>query len=150
MIGWKVGWVAGPRAVMDQVATVHIYNTADPVGIAQTAVAVALDASEEASGVIAAVAEWQRRRDVIVKELKDFDMLPAAGGWSMLLNVGAVGMNSLDASERLLARGKIAATYMRDWGSENADQFVRLVYSNEPIERLGGIGERVRTALGQC
>ncbi len=147
MIGWKVGWVAGPATAIEALATVHVYNTADPVGITQTAVAVVLDASEEQSGVVAAVEEWQRRRDVIMEELSDFEIVPAAGGWSMLLNVGELGLTSLDASERLLTHGKIAATYMRDWGRENADQFVRLVFSNEPVERLAGIGERVRAAL---
>ncbi len=45
MIGWKVGWIAGPRSVMDAIATVQIYNTADAVGISQTAVAKAMTAS---------------------------------------------------------------------------------------------------------
>ncbi len=147
MIGWKVGWVAGPPTAMEAVGTVHVYNTADPVSIAQTAVAVALDATEEQSGVEAAVVQWQRRRDAIIEELSDFSIVPAAGGWSMLLNVGKLGMTSSQASERLLSHGKIAATYMRDWGKENSDQFVRLVFSNEPVERLAGIGDRVRSAL---
>lgn len=147
MIGWKVGWVAGPAAAIEAVATVHVYNTADPVSIAQTAVAVALDASEEEAGVVAAVADWQRRRDLIVEELSGFRVTPAAGGWSMLLDVGDLGLSSVEASDRLLAKGKIAATYMRDWGEQNGDRFVRLVFSNEPVERLAGIGDKVRNAL---
>lgn len=148
MIGWKVGWVAGPRRVMEAVATVHVYNTADPVGITQTAVAATLDAPEEQTGVAAAVEEWQRRRDVVVEELTDFQILPAAGGWSMLIDVAELGLLSVEASERLLKHGKIAATYMRDWGMENGDRFVRIVFSNEPVARLVGIGGRVRAALG--
>ena len=147
MIGWKVGWVAGPRGVMEAIGTVHVYNTADPVGITQTAVAAVLDAPESESGVSAAVGEWQQRRDLIVSELGDFRIVPAAGGWSMLLDVGEHGFDSVAASERLLEHGRIAATYMRDWGDENSDQFVRLVFSNEPLERLRGVGERVRAAL---
>ena len=147
MIGWKVGWVAGPPAVMEAIATVHVYNTADPVGIAQTAAAAVMDAPESEAGVDAAVREWQRRRDVIVDELTGLRVIPAAGGWSMLLDVGKHGFSSAEASDRLLRRAKIAATYMRDWGDENSDQFVRIVFSNEPVERLTGIGDRVRGAL---
>ncbi len=147
MIGWKVGWLAGPRSIMDALATVHIYNTADAVGISQTAVAAAMNASDADADLAAVVAEWQRRRDVIVEELADFTLVPAAGGWSMLLDVGGLGLGSLEASDRLLQQGKIAATYMRDWGKENGDQFVRLVFSREPVSRLEGIGERVRRAL---
>jgi len=148
MIGWKVGWVAGPPAVMGAVATAHIYNTADPVGIAQLAVASVLNAPEADSGVAAAVAEWQRRRDLICAELAGYRVVPAAGGWSLLLDVARLGFTSQQASERLLARGDIAATYMRDWGAAQGDRHVRLVFSNEPLQRLQGLGQRVRRALG--
>ena len=148
MIGWKVGWVAGPRKAMDALATVHIYNTADAVSLTQTAVAAALDAPDCQADIAAAVREWQRRRDTIVEELNAWRMIPAAGGWSMLLDVAALGLTSSDASARLLEHGKIAATPMRDWGSAHGDPYVRLVFSNEPVARLTGIGERVRAALG--
>jgi hypothetical protein len=36
---------------------------------------------------------------------------------------------------------------MRDWGHENSDQYVRLVFSNEPVERLTGIGEKTKASL---
>jgi hypothetical protein len=34
---------------------------------------------------------------------------------------------------------------MRDWGKENGDRFVRLVFGNEPVAGLRG--ERVRYSL---
>jgi N-succinyldiaminopimelate aminotransferase len=37
---------------------------------------------------------------------------------------------------------------MRHWGEVNGDRFVRLVFSNEPLARLAGIGARARAALG--
>jgi len=46
-----------------------------------------------------------------------------------------------------LERGRIAATPMRDWGKVNGDRFVRLVFSNEPLARLKGIGARFAAAL---
>ena len=103
--------------------------------------------TEEDAGVELAVAEWQRRRDVIVNELTEYNLIPAAGGWSMLLDVGQLGFTSAEASERLLSIGRIAATYMRDWGHENSDQYVRLVFSNESVERLTGIGEKTKASL---
>lgn len=146
MIGWKIGWVAGPAEVMEAVAKAHVYNTACPVGIAQTAAAVALDAP--ASDLAACVAEWQRRRDLILAQLTPrFTVIPAAGGWSMLLDVAALGLDSANASRALLEKGRIAATYMRDWGRENGDRFVRLVFSNEPLDRLADIGARFDRAF---
>jgi hypothetical protein len=37
---------------------------------------------------------------------------------------------------------------MRDWGAANGNRFVRLVFSNEPVERLAVLRERVERALG--
>ncbi len=145
MIGWRVGWVVGPPDVLADVAKVGIYNVVTPVGLTQGAAAAALAAP--AADLDAAVAEWQRRRDTIVDELRGLPLAPAAGGWSMLLDVGALGLDSCAASDRLLARGKVAATPMRHWGVANGDRFVRFVFSNEPPSRLAGLGRRVRAAL---
>jgi N-succinyldiaminopimelate aminotransferase len=146
MIGWRVGWVVGPPGILADVAKVAIYNVVTPVGLTQGAAAAALAAPE--ADLAEAVAEWQRRRDTVVAELRRLPLIPAAGGWSMLLDVGALGFDSCTASDRLLVRGKIAATPMRHWGVANGDRFVRLVFSNEPPSRLAGLGGRVRAALG--
>jgi hypothetical protein len=36
---------------------------------------------------------------------------------------------------------------MRGWGGAIADRHVRFVFSNEPVERLALLGDRVRQAL---
>ena len=145
MIGWRTGWVVGPATIMSDIAHVHIYNVATPTGIAQTAAVAALTSPDEE--LAACVSEWQRRRDTVVEQLRDMSVIPAAGGWSLLLNVGLLGYDSSTASQLLLERGKVAATYMRDWGKQNSDQFVRLVFSNEPVERLQELRQRVNKAL---
>ena len=61
--------------------------------------------------------------------------------------MAALGWDSATASRRLMEQGRIAATAMVNWGSERSDRYVRFVFSNEPVERLRGIGERVRRAL---
>jgi hypothetical protein len=37
---------------------------------------------------------------------------------------------------------------MRGWGGEVADRHVRFVFSNEPMDRLALLGERLHAALG--
>jgi aspartate/methionine/tyrosine aminotransferase len=95
----------------------------------------------------AAVTEWQNRRNLVLDELAGLPIMAPQGGYSMLLDTGQMGFGSFEASERLLDAGKIAATPMRDWGEMNGDQFVRLVFSNEPVERLKGIRDRIEAAL---
>jgi len=51
-------------------------------------------------------------------------------------------------SRRLFDHTRIAATPMTGGGEVNGVGWIRLVYANEPIERLRGIGDRVRHALG--
>jgi aspartate/methionine/tyrosine aminotransferase len=145
MIGWRTGWVAGPRDILADVARVHLYNVVTATGIAQAAAVAALDMPD--GDLAACVVEWQRRRDVVIDQLRGWSVVPAAGGWSMLLDVGARGYDSFAASARLLERGRVAATPMRDWGDRNGDRFVRLVFSNEPVERLMTLGARLRRAL---
>ena len=75
--------------------------------------------------------------------------LPAvrpAGSWSLLLDVAALGLDCAGVSDALLDH-KVAATPMRGWGGEVADRHVRFVFSNEPVERLALLGERVQRAL---
>ena len=141
MIGWRIGWIAGPHEWMGDVAKVRIYNVVTPPGANQAGAHVALTAA--ADGLAACIAEWQARRDVVMEELGEFGIISAAGGWSMVLDVRRFGMDGPMASERLLARGKIAATPMKNWGERNSSAFVRIVFSNEPVARLRGLRERV-------
>jgi len=146
MIGWRLGWVYGPSSVIADVALAHIYNTATATGIAQAGAVAALDESETEFAECVSIGE--QRRDVMTRELAQYETVPAAGGWSQLLDVGALGFDSMTASKLLLEKGRVAATPMRDWGDVNGDRFVRFVFSNEPVERLRGLGDRTLQALG--
>jgi aspartate/methionine/tyrosine aminotransferase len=144
MIGWRVGWVVAPPELADDIGLVGISNVVCQVGIAQVAVATALRAGDE--DVAAATATWERRRDVILGELAGLPVIPPHGGWSLLLDAEALGHRAATATELLFDAGKVAVTPMAGWG-ETAARYVRLVFANEPEERLRGIGDRVRRAL---
>jgi aspartate/methionine/tyrosine aminotransferase len=145
MIGWRIGWLAGPPAIAAELALVHIYNGLTPGGIAQAGAVAALAEPEDA--LRACVEEWQRRRDAVLEQLAGYPVVPAAGGWSLLVDTHAMGIEPADASARLLEQ-RVAATPMAGWGGEVAARHLRLVFSNEPVERLALLGERVRAALG--
>jgi aspartate/methionine/tyrosine aminotransferase len=145
MIGWRVGWVVGPAEIIADVARISITNVVCQTGIAMGAVATAIDDPED--GIQACVAEWQRRRDVLLDELHGFAAIPPHGGWSLLLDVSPLGLDSVTASKRLLEKGKIAATPMINWGSAKSNNYVRFVFANEPVHRLRGVGERIKRAL---
>lgn len=145
MIGWRVGWIVGPEQYMPDIAAVSLANCVVPVGIAQDAAAIALEESHASIG--AYVSELERRRDVLVNELRGLPVGVPGGGWSMLLRVSDFGLDGASVSARLLEQG-IAATGMLGWGETHGPQYIRFVYSNEPMHRLRGAGDKVRRALG--
>jgi aspartate/methionine/tyrosine aminotransferase len=141
MIGWRVGWVAGPRLLVEHVGWAHVYNTTTPVGIARAAATAVLRGDN--SHVQECVAELQRRRDLLCAYIP---CVRPGGGWSLLLDVAALGKDPAEVSRTLLRDGAIAATPMTGWGAEVAARYVRFVYSAESLERLSTFPERVAAA----
>lgn len=145
MIGWRVGWVVGPASLMADVARVSIANVVCQTGIAMGAVAAAITGGDD--GIEACTREWQARRDLLLDELAEFEVVPPHGGWSLLVDVSPLGLDGATASKRLLAAAKVAATPMLNWGGADTARWLRIVYANEPLARLEGIGRRFRAAL---
>lgn len=145
MIGWRVGWVVCPMSAAEAIGRVAISNVVCPVGIAQQAVASALEADD--NGIRACTITWQARHDWLVGALKPrFDLIPAHGGWSTLIDFRGRGITGAQASSRLLQEG-VAATSMENWGLDETRHLLRLVYANEPIERLRDIAQRFERAF---
>jgi N-succinyldiaminopimelate aminotransferase len=149
MIGWRVGWVAGPADTVTDAGWAHVYNTTMPVAISRFAATAVLRG--EQSHVAECVAELERRRDTMLSGLADWPFVKPAGGWSLLLDVASLGFTPAEASRILLEDAKIAATAMTGWGDEVAARYVRFVFSAEPVERLETIPDRVaRTKLAEA
>ena len=144
MIGWRVGWIVAPEWLLPDLAAVSLANVVTPVGVAQEAVATALERSE--SSMASYVDQLQARRDAVLDQLRGLPVGVPSGGWSLLMRVSDVGLDGDTMSERLLHQG-VCATSMRGWGVSHGEQYVRFVFSNEPVERLKMLGSRVRRAL---
>ncbi|KAK5174946.1 uncharacterized protein LTR77_000082 [Saxophila tyrrhenica] len=140
LIGWRVGWVVGPKWVMSDIQLVGMANVVVPVGIAQKAAQAALEDSEK--DCLEFSRELQARRDLLMEELKGLPVGIPAGGWSFVLRVE----DGRGASSALMEEG-IYVTPMNGWGEVHGEKFVRFIFSNEPCHRLKGIGMKVRAAL---
>jgi aspartate/methionine/tyrosine aminotransferase len=141
MIGWRVGWVAGPAETVADAGWAHVYNTTTPVNIARAAGAAVLRGRQD--HVAECVAALERRRDALLEALDDWPAVKPAGGWSLLLDVHELGLDAPTASRLLLEESAIAATAMVGWGGPVADRHVRFVFSAEPVERIETIAERL-------
>lgn len=146
MIGWRVGWTIGPSELAQDLALAHIYNAVTPGGIGMAGAVVALQAPQE--DLDRNVAELQRRRDVMLAQLAGLPVIKPDGAWSMLLDCEPLAIAPDELSRRLI-REKVAATPMTGWGGPIADRHVRFVFSNEPVERLAELRDRVDRALAR-
>jgi N-succinyldiaminopimelate aminotransferase len=144
MTGWRIGWITAPPSIFKDIAFVNMSNNVCPSGITQSAAALALRKPD--MFLEKYLRKWQARRDFILKALKGYPIIRPGGGWSMLFDVSRYGITGEQAVTQLLEKSKIAVTSMDGWGSSTSN-FVRMVFSNEPIERLAGIRERLDKAF---
>lgn len=68
MTGWRIGYLAGDKRVIDAVASLQSHSTSNPNSIAQWAAVEALTGSQEP--VYEMVREFERRRDYLVDRLR--------------------------------------------------------------------------------
>ncbi|HVM12014.1 MAG TPA: pyridoxal phosphate-dependent aminotransferase, partial [Actinomycetota bacterium] len=129
-IGWRIGWTVAPEGLRSDLSKTQIYNGLVPSGILQAGVRVALGEPDE--DLARAVAEYERRRDETLRQLEGFPVVPASGGWMVLMETASMGIDPAEASRRMLEQ-KVAVTQMRGWGADVAERYLRFVYSREPV-----------------
>jgi aspartate/methionine/tyrosine aminotransferase len=147
LIGWRVGWVTGPAPIIADITLVGMTNVVCQVGLAQDAVAAALDAPDADADVAAATEQWRERCHVALSELTDYPVIAPQGGWSFLVDTRPLGLTPARLSQLLFDKGRVAATPMNGWGP-SGHHFLRLVFANEPAGRLAGLRDRFRAAIG--
>lgn len=104
MTGWRIGYAAGPEALIKSMATVQSQSTSNASSISQAAAHAALDGDQ--SVVTAMVKEYRERHDYVVAALNDipgFECRPGEGTFYALPRVTS-------AMERLGLEGDVALT----------------------------------------
>lgn len=94
MTGWRIGYAAGPAAVIKAMGTIQGQSTSNPSSIAQAAAAAALGGSQAELGPM--VGEFHKRRDFVC------DRINAIDGLSTIVPDGAfyVFVNATGAMEK--------------------------------------------------
>jgi aminotransferase len=108
MTGWRIGFVAGPRTVIEAIAKVHQYVIMCAPTIAQHAAIQALKHGED--DVRRMVAQYDRRRRVIVDGLNDIGLptFEPRGAFYCFPRVSDIGMDDETFAERLLLEERVA------------------------------------------
>ncbi|WP_020559965.1 aminotransferase class I/II-fold pyridoxal phosphate-dependent enzyme [Thiofilum flexile] len=88
MTGWRIGYAAGPKALIEAMTTIQSQSTSNPTSISQVAATVALNGSLDFTNMM--VAEFEKRHAFVCKAfnaMKGVECLPADGTFYSLPNV---------------------------------------------------------------
>ena len=125
MTGWRMGYVTGPRDVIDLVAKVQEPMISCATSIAQKAGQAALDGDQ---GCVAEMVDaYRSRRDMVVDILGDGGLLISVprGAFYIMADVSAAGSDSYAFARRLIQERSVAVAPGETFGPSGAGK-VRL------------------------
>ena len=135
--------------ILADIRLVGMTNVVCQVGIAQEAVAAALNAPDADADMAAATEEWRLRCHVVLERAGRLTRSPTArGGWSVLVDARPLGLTPHQLSHLLFPQGPGRGHADRPAGDPAGQHYLRLVFANEPVGRLAGLRERFRAAIG--
>lgn len=146
MTGWRLGWVAGPAAIIALIGDLATTTTYGVAGFIQDAALAALrdGAAEEAE----IAARYRRRRDLAQACLGNragLRLIPAAGGMYAMVDIRATGLSGTGFAEALLERERIAVMPGESFGAAAAGH-VRIALTRPDAELEAALGRVADTA----
>jgi len=150
MTGWRLGYLLGPKALVDAAANIQGHATSNPTSFAMVGALAALEGAE--GDVAAMVAEYQERRDLLVPALNALPGVtcqPPRGAFYAFPDVSAAYGDDIDGSiafaERLLEEAHVAVVAGEAFGS---DRHVRISFACSRADLERGV-ERLARFLEQ-
>lgn len=130
MTGWRIGYMAAEKEIIDLVSTLQSQSTSNPSSISQAAAECALtaDLEEELAGN---TAEFEKRRDAFIKLLEGEEKIKPfkpTGAFYLFCDISASGLDSLTFAKRLLDEKKVAVIPGGPFGE---DGFIRLSFATD-------------------
>ncbi len=147
MTGWRLGFGVFPPALVEPITRLAINSVSCTSAFSQYAAIAALEGPWDP--VDQMVAEFRRRRDIIVAGLNDIpgiSCLAPQGAFYAFPNITETGLTSADAQARLLNDAGVAALSGTDFGAYG-EGFLRFSYANS-VENIRLALEAIRAQLG--
>ncbi len=135
MTGWRLGYGIMPRELANRVGLLLTHSIGSTAQFTQYAGVEAVLGQQEQVDVI--VAEYQRRRDVIVSGLcaiPGFDCQSPQGAFYVFPNIKGTGMGSAELANLILEKAGVALLPGSSFG-EYGEGYLRLSYANS-IENI--------------
>jgi aminotransferase len=146
MTGWRVGWAAAPRDILEGIVKVHQYGIMSAPTTAQDAALAALTGAE--TDVQRMVEEYDRRRRMFVEGLNRIGLptFDPRGAFYAFPDISGTGLSSSAFSERLLFEGAVAVVPGDAFGP-SGEGHVRACYATG-YEQLEEALARIERFLG--
>ena len=128
MTGWRIGYAAASREIIAAMTKIHQYTMMCASTMAQVAAIEALKAGEP--DVLEMLEDYNRRRQVIVKGLKDIGLIcfEPRGAFYAFPSIVSTGMTSEEFAEKLLVEEKVAVVPGSAFG-QCGEGYVRCCYA---------------------
>lgn len=145
MTGWRIGYAVAPSEVIKGMLKIQQHSVSSASSIAQYAALTALRDTQECVNEM--VAEFKRRRDVIVKRLNEVGLQCSTPGGSFyaFVNTSKYG-NGVEFTERLLKEAYIVVTPGSAFGPSGED-YVRFSFAASMENIVEGMERIERTLL---
>lgn len=149
MTGWRIGYVVSSKDITGAMTKIHQYTMLCASIMGQMAAIEALKAGD--SEVQSMIREYDRRRRVIVKGLRDIGLscFEPKGAFYAFPSIKITGMTSEEFAEKLLWEEKVAVVPGSAFG-QYGEGYVRCCYAaslpeiEEALKRIGRFVERYR------
>jgi aspartate/methionine/tyrosine aminotransferase len=146
MTGWRLGFGVFPAALVEPVTRLAINSVSCTSAFSQYAAIAALEGSWEP--VTEMVAEFRRRKDIIVAGLNDIPGIRCVepqGAFYAFPNITGTGLTSAELQDRLLRQADVAALSGTAFGPYG-EGFLRLSYANS-IDNIQAALEAIKSAV---
>jgi len=149
MTGWRIGYAAASKEIIGAMTKIHQYTIMCAPTMAQVAAIEALKSGE--SSVLEMVEDYNRRRLVMVKGLKDIGLpcFEPKGAFYAFPSIKGTGMTSEEFAEKLLREEKVAVVPGTAFG-QGGEGYVRCCYATsladieEALLRMGRFVKKYR------
>jgi aspartate/methionine/tyrosine aminotransferase len=147
LAGWRIGFLAGPPALLEQVLKIHDSSVISAAHVTQLGLMAALPVIDEHLERV--MPRLKSRRDALMESLDRFPALRAAvpGGSPFVLVHLPEGMDDAVFSSRLLEEARVAAVPAGGMGPGGASA-LRLSFAATGEEQLAEAGRRIGRLAG--
>lgn len=143
MTGWRIGYIAASKDVSRQIFKVHDSIVTCPTAVSQYAAIAAIDGSQK--DVQFFRKEFQKRRDIVIKKLKETNKLSAQipeGGYFAFVKVNA-NIDDYELCVRLIKEAKVAVVPGSAFGA-GGNGHIRISFGCEEEQLKKGLNQLIK------